>query len=519
MNSQFEQPPQLPYFSVVIVGAGPTGLAAGNLLGMYGLDALIIERDTAPSDSPRAISIDDEGLRVCQAMGLAERVCGELLYDLEAHYLSGRRLLARVAPTARRNGYPLISTFHQPTFEALLREGLKRFPAITLQFGHKLESFTQSQERVLLSLRAPGGELRQIECGYLLACDGAKSTVRAQLAIPMQGATYAQKWLVVDSVNDPERSTAVRFFCDPTRPAVTVPAPGGRRRWEFMLLPGEREEQITQPERIRALVQQVGGPPHPCIERSTIYTFHAALARTFQQGRFFLLGDAAHLMPPFGGQGMNCGLRDAHNLAWKLQLTLRGLAAPALLATYTPERQVHARRMIDFSRFLGAVVMTSARPIAGVRDAFFALANLLPATRGYLSQAGIKPAPRYKQGFFLRSGSRANRVLGGLMLPQPEIRLTDGQRVPLDEQLGPGFALLCLKSGSERPFAELDELPIWHELCTRLLVVDNELRASLPTSENLYILVRPDRYIYGAFRSAQAADFVHTFERALHGEN
>src|SRR5579883_3340848 len=247
----------VPYFSIVIVGAGPTGLALANLLGAYGVDALLVERRAGLSEFPKAISLDDEGLRVCQAMGLLEKVRADLLLDLEALYLSGRHLLARVAPTTQRNGHPLISTFYQPTFEATLLEGLRRFPALSVQFNTKLESFTQHGESVLVRLHGEGGAVREVECGYLLACDGAKSAVRAGLGIPMQGATYAQRWLVVDTVEDLDPTTAVRFLCNPARPAVNVPAPGGRRRWEFMLLPGEREEQVTQPQNVCALIRHV----------------------------------------------------------------------------------------------------------------------------------------------------------------------------------------------------------------------------------------------------------------------
>jgi 3-(3-hydroxy-phenyl)propionate hydroxylase len=507
----------LPYFSVVIVGAGPTGLAMGNLLGIYGLDALLIERNAALSDCPRAISLDDEGLRVCQAIGLVETVQADLLYDLEAHYLSGNRLLARVAPSRQRNGYPLISTFHQPTFEATLLEGLKRFPATSVQFGHSLESFTQCDQGVIVSVRDPGGEVYQVECSYLLACDGAKSVVRAGLKISMRGTTYAQKWLVIDSLEDPDTSTTVRFFCDAARPAVTVPSPGRRRRWEFMLLPGEQEAEIARPENICALIRRVGGPPLPRIVRSAVYTFHAALAETFQQGRVFLLGDAAHLMPPFGGQGLNSGLRDAHNLSWKLWLVLQGLADPALLASYTLERKAHTRQMINFSRFLGSVVMPTVRPVAVVRDALFRLVNLLPRARVSLSEGGIKPQPRYKQGFFSRAGSPLGARLAGLMLPQPQISVPDGRRVLLDDLLGPGFALLRVNNINPQAFADIEQQGIWRKLQTRRLAVGGTIRTALPFRQDLYVLVRPDRYIYGVFRPEQATGFAHDLEQKLGG--
>jgi 3-(3-hydroxy-phenyl)propionate hydroxylase len=512
----------IPFFSVVIAGAGPTGLAMGNLLGMYGIDALILEQNAGLSDCPKAISIDDEGLRVCQAMGLHHPIIEHLLYDVEAQYLSGQRLLASIAPTSRRNGFPLISTFLQPDFEAILLNGLKRFPCITLQFQHTVESFEQSDASVIITARAPDGSRQRIESAYLLACDGGKSAIRRTLAIPMRGSTYPQRWLVIDSIDDIANSNVITFYCNPRRPAVSVPAPQQAHRWEFMLLPGEQGADMLQEERVRALIRSVAGLPEPHITRKIIYTFHALNAATYAKGRVFLLGDAAHLMPPFGGQGMNCGLRDAHNLAWKLQLVLQGLASPKLLNTYTLERRAHTAQMIGFSQFLGNIVMTCSRPLAIARDSILHTLIAIPAIHEYLNEMRVKPQPRYKQGFFLASRTRVSRRLAGMMLPQPEITIADSSRQLLDAALGPTFALLSLYSNDDpqQAFAGLrhETRDLLQRLGTRLVAIrqgEADLH-NLPLRDpDLLVLVRPDRYIYGVFREGNQEAFTNTLRKHL----
>ena len=563
------------YASAVIVGAGPTGLTAGNLLGMAGIDTIILERNVGLSDCPKAIAFDDEGLRICQAMGLSDAVLKDVLLDLNAHYVSAGRLFSKVEPTSKRNGYPVISTFHQPTFEAALLEGLQRFKCVNIHFQHTVEAFEQTDSSVIVSVRAPDGELLKIECTYLLACDGGKSSIRHALGIPMQGSTFAQKWLVIDSIrsfqpaaqsavvpvsqsniilSDSEGSERlakgplqavdqsspadqntvpiVTFFCNPKRPAVSIPAPHQGRRWEFMLLPGEQEEDLLREEKIQALISEVGGPTHPQIIRKAIYTFHAALAQSFSRGRIFLLGDAAHMMPPFGGQAMNSGLRDAHNLCWKLQLVLQGRASPQLLETYHQERHKHVVQMIRFSSFLGSVVMTKSPLVALFRDSFFRTLNRIPPTRKFLSEVGLKPQPRYKKGFLLSNGSRSNRVMAGFMLPQPEVTTSQGKRLLLDNLVGTGFAVLRLHHDPTQAFAPLiPYADIWKRLGTQFICIQpetehssalsplvlqsNELAKFLYNRHDIFVLVRPDRYIYGIFKEENAEAFISSLRRDL----
>src|SRR6266568_4079160 len=465
-----KHPPHLPSFnsqtshesqyhhsvSVLIVGAGPTGLAAANFLGLANIDTLLIERNPPLSDTPRAIALDDEGLRICQNMGLSTQVSQCLLSDINALYISGKHLLVRIAPTSKRNGHPFISTFFQPDLEAALFHGLKRFPCVDVRFQHTIETFEQTETGVIVSIRTAKDRLWKVKCTYLLACDGGRSTIRHLLNIPMHGTTFAQKWLVIDCLSDQQSSTIVKFFCNPHRPAVTVPSPNNRRRWEFMLLPGENEQDLLNEEIIATLIHQTDGSlssPSLQIIRHTIYAFQSTLAKTFYHGRVFLLGDAAHMMPPFGGQGLNSGLRDAHNLFWKLAMVLHGLASDRLLDTYHEERHRHVAQMIRFSSFLGSIVMSTNKPAAYCRDIVFHLLNQVQAIREILSEGRIKPQPRYKTGFLLFNKERKHRTIAGRMLSQPRLATAQEWCVLLDEVLGPGFALLRFHHNPKEAFA------------------------------------------------------------------
>jgi 3-(3-hydroxy-phenyl)propionate hydroxylase len=563
--------PHITYTSVVIVGAGPTGLTAGNLLGLAGIDTLILERNATLSDYPKAIAIDDEGLRICQAMGLSNEMMENLLQDVEAHFCSQQRFLARIAPTSRRNGYPLISTFDQPTFEVILLGGLKRFKCVRTLFQHLVESVEQDEQAVRLSVRTPGGSLLQVECAYLLACDGGKSPIRHALGIPMRPPTLfpsrfsrrndattslpsnskrdeGQRWLVVDCINDDDDSTVGTCFCDYRRPTVTVPAPHHARRWEFMLLPTDSEEDLLRPEYIPGLIQQAqqSHPNNkaretvPNVIRQAIYTFRAAIATRFSKGRVFLLGDAAHLMPPFGGQGMNSGLRDAHNLCWKIAMVLQEQAEPHLLETYHEERYSHAAQMVLLSSLLGKAIMPTNRLTAFFRDLFFLGLNTLPPMREALTEMRIKPQPRYPRGFLLPVSSKENKAFRGMMLPQPHVLTSKGEHILLDDVLGSGFALLRLYENPSEAFTQLRG-ELWERLGVRFvcvppcdyfdpnshlhlqkdtrfsIVIDIEQQMSMffRNNRDLCLLVRPDRYIFGAFRTEEADSIVTNIQKML----
>ncbi len=519
------------FIPVLIIGAGPTGLTVANLLGLHGVQALLIERNPELAGFQRAVAIDDDGLRICQALGLRSEVLEHVKLDMGARYLSRGRVLASVRPRSRRNGYPLISTFRQPDVEAALLGGLGRFAGVEVRFGQTLESIQEKASQVLVTIRTADGGLERLSCGYVLACDGGKSLVRHSLGIKQRGTTFPQRWLVVDSICRGVVPLAdyITFFCDPARPAVSVPGPGQNWRWEFMLHRGEASATFLAPESISRLLHALGETREPEIQRRSVYTFHATCATAFARGNIFLLGDAAHQMPPFGGQGMNCGLRDAHNLAWKLALVVKRQASPALLATYQEERVPHTRRLLRFSTFLGGIIMSAQAWRAFVRDVVLRSAGAVPSVAGLFSEMRIKPEPVYRRGFL----ARGVRGYAGQLLPQPLLTAQSGQEVLLDELLGHDFALLRLCAVPGEAFVPL-RCKLWERLKPRTLCIvpqgaqqpaeseeiawarDNGDFADFVCGEQeLFLLVRPDRYIYGAFRSKQEAAFVHRLTRWL----
>ena len=219
------RPPRSRY-AVAIVGAGPTGLMLANLLGCEGVATLLLERNASTVSEPRAVSIDDESLRTAQAVGLVDEVLANVIEGYGAHYFApSGRCFARIEPATREFGFARRSAFRQPFFEATLREGLARFDKVDARFGHRLEAHRQSEHGVELEVRAPDGEQITLLADYLIGADGASSAIRESLGIAMEGTTFNERWLIVDMEGTPDRFRHTRVFCDPARPAISLPGP------------------------------------------------------------------------------------------------------------------------------------------------------------------------------------------------------------------------------------------------------------------------------------------------------
>ncbi|MES2910670.1 MAG: bifunctional 3-(3-hydroxy-phenyl)propionate/3-hydroxycinnamic acid hydroxylase [Pseudomonadota bacterium] len=508
------------HFPVVIIGAGPTGLMLANLLGVQGIKVLVIERSTNTVGEPRAVTIDDESLRTVQATGLINAVLPSVVQGYGVHYYSWRnREFARIEPSSMENGFPKRNAFRQQVLVGQLRDGLQRFGHASIWFGHELVGFRDdglAGEAVHLELRH-GEETKHISCQWLIACDGGRSPVREQLGIKLTGSTYDEKWLIVDLLNRNSAFRHTRTYCDPVRPAIRLPGPEGTLRYEFMLHEGEDPEKIIEEDVVRALIHaREPADAQLAIARKVVYAFHARVAERWRVGRVFLAGDAAHLTPPFAGQGMNSGVRDAANLAWKLAAVVRGQMPASLLDTYEPERKPHAWSLIQMAVRIGQFMQPKSRLTAMLTQGALKLASIYKPVRDYVLQLKFKPKPRFFEGFFVAGEARDAIVPAGQLLPQPMVELQGGAHVLLDDVLGDGFALLTL-AGSEAA-GLLENFRAAGLACKHLAVVarsDDFLRqpgdVAVPdmvvqdftgTLENILrsagadaVLLRPDHYV------------------------
>jgi 3-(3-hydroxy-phenyl)propionate hydroxylase len=414
---------------VAVVGAGPVGLMLANLLGAAGVQVAVLEANEGLLGLPRAIAYDAETLRLFSQIGLLGDIKPGLIQDPHVRHLNarGRVLMQMNLPACGPYGHSSLGTFYQPDFERVLFSGLARFENVRVLFGHTVTNLVQGREDALLSIAAGHGA-STLRAKFVVGCDGGTSRVRDLLGARLIGSTYSQRWLVVDAIVREHEVNQISFYCDPSRPRVELPAVGDRVRWEFMQLPGETEEELKNDSRIMALIAENTRYREVQIERKAVYTFHARVADRWRNGRGFLAGDAAHLMPPFAGQGMNGGMKDAVNLAWKLSSVLKGLAAETILDSYEQERAPVVRKMVEVSRRLGAVIMPTSIGGAALRDAIFACLNMSRAFRDFIGRGGVVPPPAIAHSALTGAGSDA---LIGQMMPQPKVKTPDGS-FPLD---------------------------------------------------------------------------------------
>lgn len=507
---------------VVVVGLGPVGATAALLLADQGVEALVLERREALEPLTRAVTIDDEALRVLRAAGLGRELPSPpMLTEEPVRFRSGTgALLLELPARVSEHGHPAVAFLHQADLEAALRHGLERSDAVQVELGREVVTVRQDAASVTLGVRAADGDghIREVRADYVLACDGARSTLRHAVGISLHGLTSRRRWLAIDAADGGSRSGegGFEFLCDPRRPAANGPLPGGRHRFEFMLRPGEAANDRS----VRRLLAPWGD-----VEaiRFAAYPQHARLAARWRRGRVLLLGDAAHLSPTFAGQGLSAGVRDAGNLSWKIAAVLTGRAAPALLRSYEMERRPHALRMIALALALGRTVEARGAVVAHLRDRAVAHMLRFHAVSEWAVGGDWKPAPAYRRGLV----SARRRARSATLLPQPRVSLPGGGSAPLDDALGAGFALtgfavdpaLGLDAGARAVLLQLGARLACLNAPTPAPSSDSmQLQApagALDRLQGRVALVRPDRYVFSSFAPADTGEAVRELAAAL----
>ena len=473
------------FYDVVVVGLGPVGTSLATLLGQAGLSVLAVDKSLDLYPLPRAAAFDAEIMRIFQRMGVADAVKPFTRFSGKYAFVDGgmNTLLEFDRTTeAWTSGWPPGVTFHQPSAEREVRNAMARIDSVDFSLGTSFESYDEIDESVHVTLQGENGHV-QVEAKYLIGCDGGSSPVRKFADIRLESMDFEEPWVVVDFLSDdqsglPDLNLQV---CDPDRPATYMQMGPGRYRWEFMILPQDDESAIQQDETIYEMLRACKVTRRDKIERSAVYRFHGLVAKQWRKGRLILAGDAAHQTPPFAGQGMCSGLRDAMNLAWKLAAVLTGQADMALLDSYQTERDPLVRFIINSSIEMGKVVCMTDRKQVAER-------NRRMREEHQIGEQKISMTyPPIADGVVLNGSPGA-----GALFIQPFAQTEDGE-LRLDDVLGArpciltrqdfgvedyGIATLSLSSQQLRPFAPV--LTDWFDA--------HDAEA---------VLIRPDLYVFG----------------------
>ncbi|WP_164662109.1 bifunctional 3-(3-hydroxy-phenyl)propionate/3-hydroxycinnamic acid hydroxylase [Tropicibacter sp. Alg240-R139] len=503
---------------VAIVGAGPVGTLLAILLGQRGKKVTLIERWTTHYGLPRAVTYDHEIARIFATLGIDSENDDAINFHDELYYCKnrdGQNLSIVDWQSQSASGWRVRYWFNQPLMEKRLLGIAATLPDITILRGWEGVGLEQDSEGVTLSLKqnpeehGSNGEHKVIRAQFCAGTDGANSFVRESLGIENEDKGYFFDWLILDLIPDFDYvaanapNPAQWQLCDPKRPTTIVPGGPGpdpkgpaRRRWEYMLLPGENIDEMQKPEKAWELLAPWGiTPENSDLERSAVYRFQARWAKQWNKGRCMIGGDAAHLMPPFAGEGMCAGVRDAVGMAWRLNGALEGKYGLDVLDSYTTERKEHAKHYINFSQELGQIICIADEQEATERDARM-IADL--------AERNNAPVPtdicQLGQGAWCADSAHA-----GELAVQGVVE-ANGKRDRFDQAVGQGWVLLgyeadpaqAITKEQRAELAALDGMTV--QICAPggacdVVDVEGTFKAWLDEIDAKYVLIRPDFYV------------------------
>lgn len=496
-------------YDVAIVGYGPTGATAANLFGALGLNVLVIERDPDIYGRARAISTDEEVLRVWQSVGLSERLQKDMLPDRPVAFVDAKgEPFIETTITGRGCGHPPQQFIYQPAIDRVLREGVARFPHVEVALERECLRVLNKGDHVELLI----GDLRtdtlsRVRASYVIAADGGSSPTRGLLGVGYSGKTYGERWVVIDTkvLKQWDSHDRLRFHCNPDRPTVDCPTPLGHHRWEYPARAGEDEKKLVSDDYIWQVLNSQGITTENVeILRAVVYSHHVRVADRWRVGRVFLAGDAAHAMPPWIGQGMSAGVRDAANLCWKIAAVARGHAPEGLLDSYEAERKPHVTEVTRRAVFVGRVITERRKPVAAARNHVVRALTKLPGVLAGGQRLWWIPDARYEAGFF---APHAKTSAVGWQIPQPWVTDRSGTVRRLDDLIGGRWAVLHTSAAVPAGAAPWRALgaPVFG-LGTPMAVAapatiadrDATLRDWLAKKNAAAVIVRPDGFIYAA---------------------
>ena len=511
---------------VAIVGYGPTGQVLALLLGRMGHRVTVIDRWPDLYPLPRAVHFDHETARILQAAGVIDDIncLAETIDTYQWRNAKHEMLLELDWRGGGPSGWPVANMFSQPDLERAIDRHVKRQPTVTVYQGWSASAMTQDGEGVRIEMERGGlrdgqwvsvGDRGEVRARWVVGADGANSFVRRALGIQMHDLGFAFNWLVVDVKPRTERKWVPKTWqlCDPRRPTTIVPGGPGRRRWEFMLLPNETLADMNRADvSWKLLAPWDVTPANATLERHAVYTFRGQWAEQWRQGRALLAGDAAHLTPPFAGQGMCSGLRDSIALAWRLDAVLCGRLSDQVLDSYGPERSLHVQQLIGFAIELGKVICITDPEIAAQRDREMITAQQQP---GYAPPP--PPRPRLGPGLWHESAPDA-----GMLGVQGRIR-SQGREGLFDDLLGLHFAVIARNaetlqaiSAQNRAALQSQRAVLTHFGTGGIEDLDGRYREWLDGLNCAAVLCRPDFYVYGGARDASELNaLLDTWRNAL----